>query len=68
MRDKIRNLAILWLVGFCAVFASFGRTTAQTPLTARPGTSADEIVVTAQRIGIPVWRVTRSGATVVLGV
>ena len=54
------------LLGLSAVSASISPTEAQTPSTDQSDATAEEVVVTAQRIGIPVWRVTRSGTTIVL--
>lgn len=42
------------------------RSAAQTPSAATSDTTAQDIVVTAQRSGVPVWRVTGPRATVVL--
>jgi len=54
------------LLGLSVVLASISPTIAQTPSTNRPEATDEEVVVTAQRIGMPVWRVADSGSTIVL--
>lgn len=57
---------IVCLLGLSAIAAPISSTIAQTPATSRPEATAEEVVVTAQRIGIPVWRVTGPRTTIVL--
>lgn len=52
--------------GFAAISAGAAAQTGPTAAQRAEAQQAEEIVVTAQRSGIPVWRVTGSGATLVL--
>lgn len=61
----IASVAAFCVVSLCATFVPTQQAAVQT-LTTESNTTADEIVVTAQRIGIPVWRVTGPRTTIVL--
>lgn len=54
------------LVGICILVAATPCASAQTQHQAGTNQSAEDIVVTAQRSGIPVWRVAGPGSVVVL--
>ena len=60
------KLFALMLVGLVVTCAVVGKSAAQVPPAPPTEASADDIVVTAQRSGIPVWRVTGPRTTVVL--
>ena len=66
METKIvASIAALCVLSLGAVSVAIGPAPAQT-MPARSDTSAEDIVVTAQRIGIPVWHVTGPRTTIVL--
>jgi len=60
------RFAALCLAGIGAAVAPIGQAAAQAPAVAPSDAAAGDIVVTAQRIGIPVWRVTGPRTTIVL--
>ena len=65
MSVTIRNIAH-WSLGAVVTFTTIGQSAAQVAPAATTEVDAAEIVVTAQRSGVPVWRVTSPKATVVL--
>ncbi len=60
------KFAIRMIVGIAVTCSAISQSAAQVPLAAPSGAAADDIVVTARRSGIPVWRVTGPRTTVVL--
>ncbi len=60
------RFASRWLLGAMVTLAVIGQSTAQIPPGPMPESNAEEIVVTAQRSGIPVWRVAGPRTTIVL--
>ncbi|SFP80540.1 TraB/GumN family protein [Sphingomonas rubra] len=60
------RLAASWIIGAAMMAGSTGTALAQVDPATATGRSTDEIVVTAQRSGIPVWRVSGRGTSVVL--
>ena len=60
------RVAVACCLGLGAVALSSGQVAAQTASPLRSDATAGDVVVTAQRIGIPVWRVTSPRATIVL--
>lgn len=60
------RLAAFWIVGAAMMVGSTDAALAQVNPTTAAERSTDEIIVTAQRSGIPVWRVSGRGTSIVL--
>ena len=64
--NMLRARAMSLSIGVVLACAPVAAGAVQAPPAARPDAPGEEIVVTAQRSGIPVWRVTGRGGTAVL--